>query len=52
MKRSSKHAWGLLFLVGLLMAYFAYDNLVVIPGLDPAGLLLPFREFFPRTVEK
>lgn len=36
MKRSSKHAWVLLFLVGLLMAYFAYNNLMVIPALDPA----------------
>jgi hypothetical protein len=32
----AQYSWVLLFLVGLLIAYFAYDYLVVIPGLDPA----------------
>lgn len=36
MKRFSQYSWVLLFLVGLLIAYFAYDNLLVIPILDPA----------------
>lgn len=36
MKRFSQYSWVLLFLVGLLIAYFAYDNLLVIPSLDPA----------------
>lgn len=36
MRFVTKHSWVLLFLVGLLMTYFAYDNLVVIPALDPA----------------
>lgn len=36
MKLRLQHSWILLFLAGLLIAYFAYDNLVVIPGLDPA----------------
>lgn len=36
-KNISKNSWGLLFLVGLGIAYFAYDNIVVIPALDPAN---------------
>lgn len=36
MKIPASQAWVLPFLVGLGIAYFAYDNLVVIPGLDPA----------------
>ena len=36
MKRISQYSWFLLFLVGLSFVYFAYDNLVVIPGLDPS----------------
>lgn len=36
MKRFSQYSWVLLFLVGLLIAYFGYDNLLVIPSLDPA----------------
>ena len=35
-KAISQQSWVLLFLVGLGIAYFAYDNLVVIPALDPA----------------
>ena len=33
---ATKYAWVLIFLVGLAMAAFAYDNVIVIPGLDPA----------------
>ena len=36
MKRAAKHSWILLLVVGLAVGYFAYDNLVVIPWLDPA----------------
>ncbi|MCB0168759.1 MAG: hypothetical protein KDI79_31315 [Anaerolineae bacterium] len=36
MRIVSRQAWVLLFLVGLGIAYFAYDNIVVIPALDPA----------------
>ena len=36
MKTISQKSWVLLFLVGLGIAYFAYDNLVVIPALDPS----------------
>ena len=36
MKAITRQSWVLLFLVGLGIAYFAYDNLVVIPALDPA----------------
>lgn len=36
MKAISQKSWILLFLVGLGIAYYAYDNLVVIPALDPA----------------
>lgn len=36
MKILSKYAWLLLFGVGLALAVYAYDNLVTIPGLDPA----------------
>ena len=35
-KAISQQSWVLLFLVGLGIAYFAYDNLIVIPALDPA----------------
>lgn len=31
----AKQSWVLFFLVGLVLAYFAYDNIVVIPNLDP-----------------
>ena len=36
MKNTSRYAWLLLFIVGLGLAYYAYDNLIVIPALDPA----------------
>jgi len=36
MNQISKYAWMLLLIAGIGMAIFAYDNLVVIPTLDPA----------------
>ena len=33
LKSISKHSWVLIFIVGLGIAYFAYDNLIVIPAL-------------------
>jgi hypothetical protein len=36
MEALARRAWLLLLLVGLGIAYFSYDNLVVIPALDPA----------------
>lgn len=36
MRTISPQAWGLLLLVGLAIAYFAYDNIIVIPALDRA----------------
>lgn len=36
MKHISKHAWVLLFLVGTVLSFYAIDNLIIIPGLDPA----------------
>jgi len=38
MNAISNHAWIVLFVLGLGIAYYAYDNLVVIPSLDPADL--------------
>ncbi len=35
MKIISRYAWLLLFIVGLGLAFYAYDNLVIIPALDP-----------------
>ena len=35
MKNISRHAWLLLFIVGLGLAYYAYYNLFFIPALDP-----------------
>jgi len=35
MKQVGRHAWLLLLIVGLGLAYYAYYNLIVIPGLDP-----------------
>ncbi len=36
MKNLRRHSWLLLFFVGLGLAFYAYHNLVTIPGLDPA----------------
>jgi hypothetical protein len=36
MKNIHQYAWILLFFVGLALAFYAYDNLVVIQSLDPA----------------
>lgn len=36
MKQVTRHAWVLLFLVGVCLAVFAFDYLVVIPAIDPA----------------
>jgi hypothetical protein len=36
MKIIGRYAWLLLFIVGLGLAFYAYDNLVTIPALDPA----------------
>lgn len=36
MKTIARQAWVLLFLIGLGLVTFAYDNLIVIPALDPA----------------
>ena len=35
MKQVGRHAWILLLIVGLGLAYYAHYNLIVIPGLDP-----------------
>ncbi len=36
MNSITKYSWVLLFIVGLAFAYYAYDNIVTIPALDPA----------------
>ncbi|MBT3337986.1 MAG: hypothetical protein HN855_01890 [Anaerolineae bacterium] len=36
MKNIARYAWLLLFFVGMSLAFYAYDNLIVIPALDPA----------------
>jgi hypothetical protein len=35
MRAISKHAWVVLFVVGLGLLFYAYDNIVVIPSIDP-----------------
>ena len=36
MRSLAKYSWVLLFIVGLGFLYYAYDNIVLIPALDPA----------------
>ncbi len=36
MNSIAKYSWLILFTIGLALLYYAYDNIVVIPALDPA----------------
>lgn len=45
----AQRSWVLLFLVGLSISYYSYDNMVVIPALDPAD---PDRGWVWLTTDK
>jgi hypothetical protein len=36
MSSITRYSWVLLFAIGLVLLYYAYDNIVVIPAIDPA----------------
>jgi hypothetical protein len=36
MNKIKTNAWIILFIVGLAFGYFAFDNIVILPALDPA----------------